>query len=1092
MTEPPNALPPGAIGNISARATTIQERLEGKAIAQQSGNFQTATKNFDLWRKLATNDDESSTAALLEDLGHSPQTITPFFGRVTFPLTCAAPLWTKDLTKLINSFTAQHESISSQFIHLENPIPFEDILKNIVHSASEDLAQITRSSSNIISEEAFSDMQRHLLVQLSELLSPILIAEFEHFRLKNQPLVSILSIPGSHTSRDQYNAFIEALRESEMLRLLTQKPVLCRLMATMIQQWVGTSRLFISRLSLDWQDIFMHFAMQASPVQRIACGLSDQHNEGQTVYKVQFKGGRSLLYKPKPLGLDAAWHSFLVWLKENGLDALPIAPKVLPRGPYGWAEWMQPESYTEEEAKNFFQKAGALLCLVYLLQGTDCHFENIVTCGGSPALVDLETLFHPWLKESTTPGSHQALLKAKRKIRDSVLATGYLPTWTVIPGGQLAGEGGLNSTEDRIIRSHRFRFINTDGMVLRETCEVAANYYAPDTKLSKSLLQHTAEILHGFNRIFDFFLLNKQTICHTHGPLSYFRGKISRLLLRPTRLYFLLLIRSRQSLHLEDGTVWGASLDFLYRLSDSHSMNSTLKAIIDVERKALQRSDIPLFWVSTDSVDIHSLEGTIPNAIEEPSWLQTRERIQKLSESQRIEQLDMIRYAIESSRPQRSFDYDFSSPRPLLVETTASFSPENAIAYANEIFAILRDSAIRCSGGATWIGGIPLSRSHRYQLEVLGFDLYSGTLGVALFLGALFKVTGSLEAKALALEALTPLRSDMRHDQTGRHLAYTIGIGGGAGLGSAVYTLGLLSILLNKDDLLEDAQRAAALISADRILEDKQFDVMQGCAGSILGLISLYSICNDSRVLKGAIQCGELLVSKAVSQVAGKAWPSPFSKIPLTGFSHGTAGISLALARLYVATGDCRYLALSLEGVEYERDVFSQAHQNWPDFRDSAHNPDYLSFWCHGAAGIGLARLGMLRAIPGDPRIRDEIDVALRTTIEAPPEKADHLCCGNFGRIELLFTAGIKLSIPSFVQLAQQKAASLWGRQITNGSGNSAWPAGRAKENPGFFSGISGTGYEVLRMVQPEVLPSVLLWEHSERGEHNPDASSPL
>jgi lantibiotic modifying enzyme len=32
-------------------------------------------------------------------------------------------------------------------------------------------------------------------------------------------------------------------------------------------------------------------------------------------------------------------------------------------------------------------------------------------------------------------------------------------------------------------------------------------------------------------------------------------------------------------------------------------------------------------------------------------------------------------------------------------------------------------------------------------------------------------------------------------------------------------------------------------------------------------------------------------------------------------------------------------------------------------------------------------------------------------------------------------------------------------------------------DNPSFFQGTAGIGYELLRMARPDLLPSVLLWE---------------
>jgi lantibiotic modifying enzyme len=45
----------------------------------------------------------------------------------------------------------------------------------------------------------------------------------------------------------------------------------------------------------------------------------------------------------------------------------------------------------------------------------------------------------------------------------------------------------------------------------------------------------------------------------------------------------------------------------------------------------------------------------------------------------------------------------------------------------------------------------------------------------------------------------------------------------------------------------------------------------------------------------------------------------------------------------------------------------------------------------------------------------------------------------------------------------------------------------RQVDNPGFFQGKAGIGYELLRMARPGMLPSVLLWEstYSDRPKHS-------
>jgi lantibiotic modifying enzyme len=45
----------------------------------------------------------------------------------------------------------------------------------------------------------------------------------------------------------------------------------------------------------------------------------------------------------------------------------------------------------QEEIKRYYQRAGQLLCLLYVLGANDCHNENLIACGEYPVLVDLET-----------------------------------------------------------------------------------------------------------------------------------------------------------------------------------------------------------------------------------------------------------------------------------------------------------------------------------------------------------------------------------------------------------------------------------------------------------------------------------------------------------------------------------------------------------------------------------------------------------------------------------------------------------------------------------------------------------------------------
>jgi lantibiotic modifying enzyme len=108
------------------------------------------------------------------------------------------------------------------------------------------------------------------------------------------------------------------------------------------------------------------------------------------------------------------------------------------------------------------------------------------------------------------------------------------------------------------------------------------------------------------------------------------------------------------------------------------------------------------------------------------------------------------------------------------------------------------------------------------------------------------------------------------------------------------------------------------------------------------------------------------------------------------------------------------------------------------------------------------------------------VEVALQTTQKYSLQGVDHLCCGNFGRIELLVVAFQKLSRPDLLETAKKQAAWLIAQAEKN-SAYKLFPNLPTHEfsafSPSFFRGTAGIGYELLRLAYPEALPSVLLWE---------------
>jgi type 2 lantibiotic biosynthesis protein LanM len=359
----------------------------------------------------------------------------------------------------------------------------------------------------------------------------------------------------------------------------------------------------------------------------------------------------------------------------------------------------------------------------------------------------------------------------------------------------------------------------------------------------------------------------------------------------------------------------------------------------------------------------------------------------------------------------------------------------------------------------------------------LGYSLYDGNCGIALFLAALAKVTRNTQFRDLALRAIQPLQKFLQTSdtQTAQSAAKDMGIGGGAGVASIIYSLVKISQFLELPQLYEDAQTAANLMTRELIAADDKFELLWGSAGAILGLLALYQKTENSAVLERAITCGHHLLDYChQAYILKTATPKP-----MTGFAHGAAGIAYSLLRLYAVTQDSAYLDAARNAIVYEDSFFNPTALNWQEASvvDESVSPSaFWSSWCHGAPGIGLGRLGGV-SIYQTEQILTDIEVALRTTHKTGLQDVDHLCCGNLGRTEVFLVAGQKLNSPQWYQTARELAAMVVQRATPTGKYQLFGGMPDSVFSPGFFQGSAGIGYQLLRLAYPEALPSVLLWE---------------
>lgn len=364
--------------------------------------------------------------------------------------------------------------------------------------------------------------------------------------------------------------------------------------------------------------------------------------------------------------------------------------------------------------------------------------------------------------------------------------------------------------------------------------------------------------------------------------------------------------------------------------------------------------------------------------------------------------------------------------------------------------------------------------------RALGPDLYGGTSGVALFLARLHVATKQrlyrVVAEAAARQALSQVDK----------LPASVRIGFYSGAVGIAFALVNLGEMFGEQGWIDKGLHIARQL-AQGDLGEQGLDVTSGSAGAIPALLRLHSSYKQDFLMDLALRHGRRLMDTARKADQGWSWDTLHrpDQPGLTGFSHGTAGIAWALLELHHATGENTFRAAAEQAIRYERHWFNAEQGNWADLR-SLFDPTlgdgktltYMLAWCHGAPGIGLARIRALE-ITGDGSYREEAEIAVRTTAESLKQSLQtgqgnfSLCHGLAGNAELLLFAAEALAEPQYKALAEeigQLGISLYEAD------RAPWPCGvlGGDETPSLLLGLAGIGWFYLRLYD-QTTPSVLI-----------------
>jgi type 2 lantibiotic biosynthesis protein LanM len=838
-------------------------------------------------------------------------------------------------------------------------------------------------------------------------------------------------------------------------------PVWAKIIVIHISQWEEFFIAFCENLLSDFKEIEDTFSngKNLGKVAELKTSISDFHNNGKSVIALAFENRTKIIYKPKNLKIEADYQKLLSKLKEeiNYLDFKTT--KLICKQNHGWVEFIEHrECKDENQVRDFYKRAGMLLSLLHILKVTDCHMENLIAHGEYYVFIDTETLFHPDVnpitkfEENTDAGD-----EVGKMLINSVLRTGLLPRWNFRSNEKIAvdisalggyAEGNFNPEE----------FVNVYNLPRLQN-----NIISP--------LNYVDEICEGFSKIYDFFNENRDKIIKESSEFNELFNNEVRFIFRPTRIYSVILKNSFNAWSLRNGLHRSLTIDYLSRAFLTQATKPNIWKLLDIERANLENLDIPFFEVSPRSDSLYIEGEAIDNYFNGSSWQNVINQLSTLSDEDKSFQIELIKgslYSRISTKATPTADVNSIQVGELTIDEAV----EEAERIAQQI---IHRVIYGKDGSCKWIGFGYFFDTQRFQLMPLRDDLYSGSGGIALFLAALdfhknqkthYEVVyGSILSNLHFIENLT--------QESIRRFTWK-GIGIGTGIASNLYYLVKISDYYQEPKFLEWAERLSEVIDSELIKNDTNFDIVNGSAGCILGLLTLYDKTDNKMALEKAIVCGEHLLNKRTITKSGlKTWTS--SDVCLAGFSHGASGICYALYRLYQATQNANYLDAANEAIDYENMLYFDDKLNWLDLRTSNQSTNVLNFnrsWCHGTPGIVLSRLNCSNINYNELFIKD-LNENISLLKNGVFEEGDSICCGNFGLADILISAAHKSDI-NFLDAAKEIINKRYVLSKENGYSYEFIP--NSVFNPSLFQGLSGIGYTYLRLANKN-LGSILSFE---------------
>ena len=1038
---------------LTARTLTLAQHLSGEwlqADMSESGG-KTATRRLQRWQEVLDRFSPGSLSKRLQwdhytlNAGSLLDRLRPGTLRENVP--CAA--WTETAWEMANTIMLASVDIEgAAFLDASDPIPFEALLAPVVSRYRATLIKECPEWSSQFSPQARAALCRELLQRLSANLARCLEHEFSLFRLAS----TATGAPGDGL----YNQFINNLRDGDIAPFLLKYAYATRLASLALCQWRDNQLQLSYHLAEDRHALKQRFGIAPDkPVTAVRCGLSDRHHNGQSVMRVEFSAHQALYYKPREMQLESCIAQLCEKLDTSLAD---IVPPMLSGEGHGWAAEIHAQTGNPEQ---YYRQAGKVIFAAWMLAGTDLHDENVMAAEQGPVIIDAEMLASPVPLATATSGSGTGSAMTGARAEDAtVLRSGLLPRWLSYGDGTAIQISGISAGKKYLtgLKTHCWTHINTDKMALKtEWVRVeSANSSAalpPPCEYEESIIAGFSSLVGAARRLADSTAWNQQL-----GELL--ADCQVRFLVRDTTLYATLeqaVRHPRYSLTLIDAEIEQECLAATFL---SHDTCPHVWPFLEVEKRALQNGDIPHFTLPVNATAWNGGASGPVTLFSQSGLDAIKERFMRLSDAEVAFQTSLIKACLFTTR---------SEPEP--TDLPLARQPTDSTPSALEAAVHIGDTLLKMAVAQpqtqglqpTWIAPQSLGADRPSTVRALGASLYDGQAGMGLFFAALAQRTQASRFYQLSENIFTGLldsAATWSEELDNRH-------------GGLVGRTALLFALQHALQLIEMPTLKTGLATLRNGISSAQFRPSGSSADWISGLAGASVAMRTNLPAPQPMPLAELLRQCVMTGPPARlvGWPdhgryddnnpAAFQ----TGAGHGIAGPLTALCQLLdafpgVAQAD-HALRTITKCVEFLDHQWIPEKRNWKVSAEQDAPAD-SDGWAHGAAGILIA-LDRVKKLTGT--FSPTAELALQRLRDRPLMQWDHLSMGNCGLIDMWLLLG-----------EPQTAGHLASRMLQRHQSQLSWaiPGGESMQ-PGMMTGMAGIGYTLLRLEQPDRLPSLLV-----------------